>query len=86
MPFTKYVVDPAHVEAMRSAFYKLCRLLQLGGKPGDAMTDFIVKKIIERAKAGETDSYRLCSQVLQDIAARPVSGGWLPTPPAPAAR
>jgi hypothetical protein len=69
MPFTKYVVDPAHIEAMRSAFHKVCAVLQLDGKSGDDVTDIIVKKIIERAKAGETDSDRLCSQVLLDMAA-----------------
>jgi hypothetical protein len=67
MPFTKYVVDPAHIEAMRSAFHKVCAVLQLDGKSGDDVTDIIV--IIERAKAGETDSDRLCSQVLLDMAA-----------------
>jgi hypothetical protein len=69
MPFAKYVIDPAHIEAMRSAFYKVCGVLQLDGKPGDARTDIIVNKIIDCVKAGETDSDRLCGQVLLDMAA-----------------
>jgi hypothetical protein len=71
MPFAKYVIDPAHIEAMRSAFYKVCAVLQLDGKSGDAMTDLIVTKIVERAKTGENDSDRLCTQVLLELAERP---------------
>jgi hypothetical protein len=69
MPFSNYVVDPAHIEAMRSAFRKVCDVLQLDSKQGEPLSDLIVKKIVERAKAGETDSDRLCSQVLLDMAA-----------------
>jgi hypothetical protein len=68
MPFAKYVIHPAHIEAMRSAFHKVCGVLQLDCTPGDARTDIIVKKIIECVKAGETDTDRLCSQVLLDVA------------------
>jgi hypothetical protein len=68
MPFAKYVMDPAHIEAMRSAFHKICEVLQLDCTPGDTTADIIVNKIIERVKAGETDADRLCSQVLLDVA------------------
>jgi hypothetical protein len=74
MPFSKYVVDPAHIEAMRSAFYKVCDVLQVGCKPGDPATDLIVVKIVEHAKAGELDPDQLCRQVLRDIAARQDAG------------
>jgi hypothetical protein len=75
MPFSKYVVDPAHIDAMRSAFHKVCDVLQVDCKPGGPMTDIIVKKIIEHAKAGELDPDWLCSLVLLDIATQPASGG-----------
>jgi hypothetical protein len=72
--FAKYLVDPAHIEAMRSAFHKVCRVLQLRYDADDPVTDLIVTKIIEHAKAGELDPDLLCSQVLLDVATRPASG------------
>jgi hypothetical protein len=39
-------------------------VLQLKRGPDDAMTDLVAMEIIERAKAGETDPDRLCSQAL----------------------
>jgi hypothetical protein len=63
-------VDPVHVEAMRSAFHKVCRLLQLRDDADDPVIDLIVMKIVEHAKAGEFDPDRLCSQVLLELAAR----------------
>jgi hypothetical protein len=74
MPFSKHQVSPEHVEAMRSAFHKVCAVLQLDCKPGEPLTDVIVEKIIEHARAGETDPERLCSQVLMELAELP-SGG-----------
>jgi hypothetical protein len=73
MPFLKHVVDPAHIETMRAAFQKVCAALQLDCKPGEPLTDVIVAKIIERAKAGETDPDRLCSKVLLELAKHPGS-------------
>jgi hypothetical protein len=70
MPFVKHNVDPAHVEAMRSAFRKVCGVLQLRCDANDPATDLIVMKIVEHAKAGEFDPDRLCSQVLLELAAR----------------
>jgi len=74
MPFGKYDSDPAHIEAMRSAFRKVCDVLQLRCDANDPATDLIVMKIIEHAKAGVLDTDRLCSQVLRDIAPRPGIG------------
>jgi hypothetical protein len=74
MPFSKYQVSPEHIEAMRSAFHKVCAVLQLDCKPGEPLTDVIVAKIIEHARAGETDPERLCSQVLIELAAGPDDG------------
>jgi hypothetical protein len=71
MPFSKYQMSPVHIEAMRTAFHKVCAALQLDCKPGDPLTDVIVAKIIQHARAGETDPERLCSQVLSELAAPP---------------
>jgi hypothetical protein len=79
MPFANYVVDPAHVEAMRSAFHKACRVLQLRDDADDPVIDLIVMKIVEHAKAGELDPDLLCSQVLLDVATRPACGPLSPT-------
>jgi hypothetical protein len=70
MPFSKYVVDPAHIEAMRSAFYRICDVLQLSGGVEDPLTELIVVKIIDFAKAGELDPDRLCSRVLLELGKR----------------
>jgi hypothetical protein len=50
MPFAKCVVDPSHVEAMRSAFHKVCGVLQLDCSSGDSTTDIVVMKVVEHAK------------------------------------
>jgi hypothetical protein len=70
MPFGKYDSDPAHIEAMRSAFRKVCGVLQLDCKHGEPATDLIVMKIVEHAKAGELDPDWLCSRVLLEMATR----------------
>jgi AcrB/AcrD/AcrF family len=59
MPFSKYVVDPAHIETMRSAFRNVCDALQLNCDASDPMTEIIVMKIVEPAKGGELDPGRL---------------------------
>jgi hypothetical protein len=41
---------------MRSAFRKVCDALRLSCDANDPMTDLIVMKIIDLAKAGEIDS------------------------------
>jgi hypothetical protein len=71
MPFSKCVVDPAHIETMRSAFRKVCDALQLNCDPSDPMTEIIVMKIVEIAKGGELDPDRLCNRVLLELAGRP---------------
>jgi hypothetical protein len=74
MPFSKYVVDPAHIEAMRSAFRKVCDSLRLSCDANDPVTEMIVMKIVELTKAGELDPDRLCSQVLLELAGRSDGG------------
>jgi hypothetical protein len=68
MPFSQYHVDPAHIEAMRTAFHVVCDSLQLECDVGDPMTEIIVTKIIALAKAGEHDADRLVELVLNDLA------------------
>jgi hypothetical protein len=67
MPFSKHVIRPEHIEAMRLAFQKVCEALELECKPGEPMTELVVTKIIEHAKAGEIDPERLCRQVLLEL-------------------
>jgi hypothetical protein len=71
---SRHQVSPEHIEAMRSAFHKVCAVLHLDCKPGEPLTDVIVAKIIEHARAGVTDPERLSSQVLIELAEQP-SGG-----------
>jgi hypothetical protein len=73
MPFSKYVVDPTHIEVMRSAFQKVCDALNLKCDPDEPLVDLIVMKIIDLAKAGEVDSGRICGRVLDDLGRRPES-------------
>jgi pentatricopeptide repeat protein len=54
--FLKICCRSGHVETMRSAFRKVCDALRLSCDANDPMTDLIVMKIIDLAKAGEIDS------------------------------
>jgi hypothetical protein len=67
MPFSKHQIDPAHIEAMRSAFHKMCDALQLKCELDDPMTEIIVNKIVAAANGGEHDPDRLSSLVLADL-------------------
>jgi hypothetical protein len=67
MPFSQYHVEPAHIEAMRSAFQKVCEVLLLKCDREDPMTEVIVSKIVAAANAGEHDTHRLAVQVLNDL-------------------
>jgi hypothetical protein len=66
-PFSKYSVDPEHIEVMREAFRRVCDILQLECGRADPRTDQIVMKIVELAKAGELDPERLCIDVLAEF-------------------
>jgi hypothetical protein len=68
MPFSKHHIDPAHIEAMRSAFHKVCDALLLKGDVDDPMTEIIANKVVAFAKAGEHDASRLAELVLNDLA------------------
>jgi hypothetical protein len=68
MPFSKHHIDPAHIEAMRSAFHKVCDALLLKGNVDDPMTEIIANKVVALAKAGEHNADRLVELVLNDLA------------------
>jgi hypothetical protein len=68
MPFSKYDADPDMMEAMRAAFYRVCDILRLSDH-GDPLTELVVLKIVELAKAGERDPEILCIDVLAALEA-----------------
>jgi hypothetical protein len=76
MPFSKYDVPSAQIEAMRAAFNQVCEALQLNCGVEDPATEIVVLKIVELAKAGEVDPERLCAGVLAGLGARsqPIAG------------
>ena len=69
MPFSKYTADfnADLMEAMRAAFYRVCDILQLSGDREDPLTEIVVEKIVELAKAGERDPEILCIDVLAQL-------------------
>jgi hypothetical protein len=66
MLFSKQYI-PQHMEAMRSAYYKVCDALLLKGDVDDPMTEVIVDKVVALVKAGEHDADRLAERVLDDL-------------------
>jgi hypothetical protein len=83
MPFSKYNIDPEHIEAMRAAFHRVCDILQLNCDADDPMTEIVVMKIVELAKAGQLDPERLCLVVMADLDDAPQAGAPAGTPPPP---
>jgi hypothetical protein len=68
MFFSKHQIDPAHIEAMRAAFRKICDALLLKCDRDEPMTEVIADKIVALAKAGEHDAQKLADRVLYDLA------------------
>jgi hypothetical protein len=68
MPFSKYVIEPEHIETMRVAFRRVCAALLLKSECGDPMTEVIAEKIVDLVEAGEHDAKRLAELVLNDLA------------------
>jgi hypothetical protein len=68
MPFSKYDLDPEHIEAMWAAFRHVCDALQLDFGREDPMTEIVVMKIVELAKVGEYDPERVSERVLAELA------------------
>lgn len=59
--------EPEAVRAMTDAYEEALRKLRLADR-SDPVTELIANKIIEHARRGERDSYRLCETVLREIA------------------
>ena len=55
--------DPAAVEAMMVAFDRACDALGLA-KTNEAATEHLAKMIVEQARTGERDPYKLCALTL----------------------
>jgi hypothetical protein len=68
MPFSKVIVDPSHLPAMRAAFDRVCQVLGLRCEADDPITDLVVMFIVGHAQAGELDPDRLCELTLRDLA------------------
>ena len=85
MPFSKYNADfnADLMEAMRAAFYRICDILQLSGDREDPLTEIVVEKIVELAKAGERDPEVLCIDVLAQLEMPAQSEGRAPSEQAP---
>jgi hypothetical protein len=75
MPFSKFTVDPEQIEVVRAAFQRACDVLQLACDRDDSMTELVVAKIMELAKAGELDPERLCIDVLAELSEGATSRG-----------
>jgi hypothetical protein len=84
MPFSKYNIDPEHIEAMRAPFHWVCDILQLNCAADDPVTEIVVMKIAELAKAGELDPERLCIAMLSDLDDAPRTGAAADSPAPPA--
>jgi hypothetical protein len=85
MPFSKYNADfnADLMEAMRAAFYRVCDILQLSGDREDPLTEIVVEKIVELAKAGERDPEVLCIDVLAQLETPAQSEARAPSEQAP---
>jgi hypothetical protein len=68
------------MEAMRAAFYRICEVLQLSCDREDPLTEVVILKIVELAKAGERDPEKLCNKVLADLET-PAQGATSRAPP-----
>ena len=62
--FNELMLGPERIEAMHKAYERACASLQLTGHCIDQITDVVALKILELAKAGETDPELMCGQVL----------------------
>jgi hypothetical protein len=68
MPFSRYkIADSGLMEAMRAAFHQVCEVLQLSCDREDPLTEVVITKIVELAKAGERDPEKLCFTVLAEL-------------------
>jgi hypothetical protein len=62
-----FAFEPEHIEAMRKAFDVACARLELSIGTGDHKTEFVARRIIELARAGERDANRLVARILAEF-------------------
>jgi hypothetical protein len=60
-----HTYPPDLIEAMRLAFRKTCKALQLSDKE-DVFMDVVATRIVELAKTGERDADRRCSRASRE--------------------
>jgi hypothetical protein len=70
MPFGNYVVNPGDIGAMSTMFRMVCDALDLKCDEFDPMTNLVVDKIVELARAGEINPLHLSDRVLLSLSAR----------------
>jgi hypothetical protein len=69
MPFRNYVVNPGDIGAMSTTFRMVCDALDLKCDEFDPMTNLVVGKIVELARAGEINPLHLSDRVLLSLSA-----------------
>ena len=74
MPFSKIMIHPSHLPAMRAAFDKICAILGLNCQVDDPLTDLIVMFIAGHAQAGELDPDRLFELTMCDLGSQQPGG------------
>jgi hypothetical protein len=74
LPFSKIMIDPSHLPAMRSAFEKICQMLGLRCEADDPLMGLVVMFIVGHAQAGELDPDRLCELTLRDLGSQQLDG------------
>jgi hypothetical protein len=65
--FEDLALDPHLIDVMQRAHDKACEILELGRSRDDDATGLVLEKIVELAKAGETDADRLCCRALMEV-------------------
>jgi hypothetical protein len=65
--FEDLTLDPHLIDVMQRAHDKACEILELGRSRDDDATGLVLEKIVELAKAGETDADRLCCRALMEV-------------------
>jgi hypothetical protein len=69
MPFSKYDIEPEHIEVMRAAFHRVCDVLRLDSGEEDPTIEMLAMKIVELGSGGELDPEQLCIDTLAALAA-----------------
>jgi hypothetical protein len=71
-----FAFEAEHIEAMRKAFDTACARLELSTGTGDQKTEFVARRIIELASAGERDADRLAARTLAEFGVGNDGSSW----------